>query len=331
MGDEIPLFDGPAFDAPPVAGEEPGPPGALDGVSLVAEDEGDGAAFAQGNSDGFGRTETSARGLGLVLDLWDGCDSAGNGCSLGCGTVFDYREGLHTEGVGAVRVFKDCASDTDLIGTLANDGANAGEGDVEAVGLGELRSEEALLDFAGRAGFGCDGNREDGSGRRVGLQVEVKEAEPEAAVVAGECGADGSSVGAATVEREPDGDRGEGQNLRRQAGDEVVEEDAEDEEERVEEFDRSVEFGALFEGKGRVGGDEEVWGNSLGELAEEAAGLAEAGDEFFFREGGEGAESEDAPAGEGFGGVGRVGEDRDRERSECGGFFAGGDDGGGPS
>ena len=66
-------------------------------------------------------------------------------------------------------------------------------------------------------------------------------------------------MSAAAFKRERDGDGGEGENLRGGAGDEVVEEDAEDEEQRVEEFDRGVKLDALFEGECGLGGDEEVW------------------------------------------------------------------------
>jgi hypothetical protein len=165
----------------------------------------------------------------------------------------------------------------------------------------------------------------------VRLQVEVEEAEPKAVVVTGKRGADGAGVSATAVESQRDGDGGEGEDLRGGAGDEVIEENAEDEEERVEELDGGVEFGAFFKEEGRRGRDEEVRGFSASELAEEAARLAEAADEFFFRKGCEGAEGEDAPAGEGLGGFGREGEDGERERGERGGFFTGGDDGGGPS
>ena len=58
------------FDAPPVAGEIPGAPGALDGVALVAEDEACGAALVEGDGDGFWRAETAARGSGLELAGW---------------------------------------------------------------------------------------------------------------------------------------------------------------------------------------------------------------------------------------------------------------------
>jgi hypothetical protein len=163
------------------------------------------------------------------------------------------------------------------------------------------------------------------------LQVEVKELEPEAAVVAGESGADGSRVRGAAFERERDSDGGEGEDLRGGAGDEVIEKDAEDEEEGVEQFDWGIEFDALFEGDGWVGGDEEVRGLASGELAQAAALLAETGDEFFFGQRGESAEGGDAPAGEGLGVFGSEGEDRQREGGECGGFFASGDDSGGPS
>jgi len=195
----------------------------------------------------------------------------GRGCGDG--------EGFHAKSVGAVGVFEDGASDA----LLTDDGADAGEGDVEARGLGELRGEEAELDFAGRAGISGEGNGEDGGGGRLRLQIEMEETEPEAAVVVREGGADGAGVGAAAFERERDGDGGEGEDLRGSASDEVVEENAEDEEERVEEFDRGVEFDALFEGEGRVGGDEEMRGLASGELTEAAAFLSEAGDQFFFR------------------------------------------------
>jgi hypothetical protein len=85
-----------------------------------------------------------------------------------------------------VGVFEDGASDA----VVANEGTDAGEGDVEAIGLGELRGEEAELDFACCSGVGGDGDGEDGCGGWVRLQVEVEEAEPEAAVIAGEDGAD---------------------------------------------------------------------------------------------------------------------------------------------
>ena len=127
------------------------------------------------------------------------------------------------------------------------------------------------------------------------------------------------------------GDGGEGEDLPGGAGNKVVEEDAEDEEERVEQLDRGVEFGAFFKGEGRIDGDEEVRGFSARELAEAAAGLAEAGDKFFFGQSGERAEGEDAPAGEGFCVVGREGKDGERERGEGSGFLTDGNDGGGPS
>jgi len=85
-----------------------------------------------------------------------------------------------------VGVFEDGASDA----AVADDGADAGEGDVKAVGLGELGGEESELDFADGSGVGSDGDGEDGCGGWVRLQVEVEEAEPEAAVIAGEDGAD---------------------------------------------------------------------------------------------------------------------------------------------
>ncbi len=264
----------------------------------------------QCDEDGFGRTQTAARGAGLSLG-----DGSGNGA------VGGDDEGFHAEGVGAVRVFEDGASDT----TFPNDGADAGEGDVEARGLRELGSEEAELDFTGAAGRGGEGDGEDGSGGRVRLQIEMKEAEPETAIVAGEGGADGARVGAAAFKGEGDGDGGEGEDLRGGAGDEVVEKDAEDEEERVEEFDRCVELDALFESEGWFGGDEVMRGNSLGELAQAAALLAEAGDEFFFRKTGESAECSDAPAGEGFSVFGGEREDGERQGGKGGGFVSCGD------
>ena len=66
-------------------------------------------------------------------------------------------------------------------------------------------------------------------------------------------------------------------------------------------------------------------------MTEAAAFLAEAGDQLFFGEGGEGAEGGDAPAGEGFGVFGGEVEDGEGQMLEGGGFFACGDDGGGPS
>ena len=158
---------------------------------LVAEDEGDGAALAQSDGDGFGRAETAAGGVGLVL--WDWED--GRSC-LGCGD----REGLHAEGIRPVRVFKRRASDA----MVADEGADAGEGDVEAIGLGELRGEKAELDFACCSGIGSDVDGEDGGGGRVRLQIEVEKAEPEAAIVAGEGGADGARMRVAAVERKRD-------------------------------------------------------------------------------------------------------------------------------
>ena len=102
-------------------------------------------------------------------------------------------------------VFKDGAADA----LFTDDGADAGEGDVEARGLGELRGEEAELDFACCSGIGGEGDGEDGGGGRVRLQIEMEEAEPEAAVVIGERGTDGAGVGAAAFEGERDGDGGE--------------------------------------------------------------------------------------------------------------------------
>ena len=69
-------------------------------------------------------------------------------------------------------------------------------------------------------------------------------------------------------------------------------------------------------------------GLASGELTEAAAFLAEAGDQLFFGQRGEGAEGGNAPAGEGFCVFGGEGEDGERERGEGFGFFAGGDDGG---
>ena len=163
------------------------------------------------------------------------------------------------------------------------------------------------------------------------LQVEMEEAEPESTVIARQRGADSARVGAAAFENKSDGDGCEGENLRSSTGDEVVEENAENEEERIEELDWSVELGALFKGERWIGGNEEVPGFSASELAEATAGLPESGDEFIFGQSGERAEGEDAPASEGLGIVRRDGEDGERERSKCGSFFAGGDDGGGPS
>ena len=132
-------------------------------------------------------------------------------------------------------------------------------------------------------------------------------------------------------ESEGDGSRGEGENLRSGAGNEVVKKDAENEEERVEDLDGRVELNALLEGEGRVGGNEKVRSFSTGELAKAAALLAQAGDEFFFRQGGKSAKGGDAPAGEGFGMVWDEGKDSERQRGEGGGFFTCGDNGGGPS
>jgi hypothetical protein len=126
-----------------------------------------------------------------------------------------------------VGVFEDGASDAGF----SNDGADAGEGDIKAGGLGELGREEAELDFACCSGVGGEGDGEDGGGGRVRLQVKMEELDPEAAVVAGKRGADGAGMGGAAFEHEGDGDGGEGEDLRGGAGDEVVEEDAEDEEE----------------------------------------------------------------------------------------------------
>lgn len=226
-----------------------------------------------------------------------------------------------------MRIFDNGATDA----VVTDKSTDAGEGDVEAVRLGELRSEEALLDFTRRAGFGGEGDREDRGGGWVRLQVEMEEAEPKAAVVAGECGTHGAGVGGAAVKSEGHCDGGEGEDLGSRARDEVVEQNAEDEEERIEELDGSVEFGALLEIERRVRRDEEVRSFSAGKLTKTAAGLAEAGDEFFFREGCEGTEGEDAPADEGFCVFGHKGEDGERERGQGGGFFTGGDDGGRPS
>ena len=195
-----------------------------------------------------------------------------------------------------MRVFEDGAADA----LLTDERADAGEGDVETRGLGELRGEEAELDFACCSGIRGEGDGENGSRGRVRLQIEMKETEPEAAVVIGERGTDGAGVGSAAFEHERDGDGGEGENLRGGAGDEVIEEDAEDEEERIEEFDGRVEFDALFESEGRVGGDEEVRGLASGQLTEAAAFLAEAGDQLFFRQRGEGAEGGRCPSGRRF-------------------------------
>ena len=259
-GDEVPFFDGPAFDAPPVAGEIPGAPGALDGVALVAEDETCGAALVQGDGDGFGGTQTAMRGAGLRLGF---VDDGGGG-----------RDGerFHTKRIGTVSVFEDGAADA----LFTDDGADAGEGYVETRGLGELRGEEAELDFACCSGIRGEGDGENGSRGRVRLQIEMKETEPEAAVVIGERGTDGAGVGSAAFEHERDGDGGEGENLRGGAGDEVIEEDAEDEEERVEELHGRVEFDALFESEGRVGGHEEALGFSASQLAQALAFLAQA-------------------------------------------------------
>ena len=106
-------------------------------------------------------------------------------------------EGFHAESVGAVRVFEDGAADA----LLTDEGADAGEGDVETRGLGELRGEEAELDFACCSGIGGEGDGENGSRGRVRLQIEMKETEPEAAVVIGERGTDGAGVGSAAFER----------------------------------------------------------------------------------------------------------------------------------
>jgi len=266
----------------------------------------------ESDGDGFGRAEAATRGAGLGLRDGDGDWGYGDG------------EGFHAKGVGAVRVFEDGAADA----LLTDEGADAGEGDVEAGGLGKLRGEEAELDFAGVAGIRGEGDGEDGGGGRVRLEVEMEETEPESAVVIRERGADGAGVSAAAFERERDGDGGEGENLCGGADDEVVEEDTEDEEERVEEFDRGVELDAFFEGEGRVGGDEEMRGLASGELTEAAAFLAEAGDEFFFGQRGEGAEGGDAPAGEGFCVFGSEREDGEREWGEDFLFFSGRDDGG---
>ncbi len=89
-------------------------------------------------------------------------------------------------------VFEDGASDAGV----TDEGADAGEADVEAVGLGKLRGEEAELNFADGAGVGGESDSEDGSGGRVRLQIEVEEAEPEAAVVAGKGGTDGARMSA---------------------------------------------------------------------------------------------------------------------------------------
>ena len=78
-----------------------------------------------------------------------------------------------------MRVFKDGASNA----LVTDEGADAGEGDVETGGLGELRGEEAELDFAGVAGIRGEGDGEDGGGGRVRLEVEMEETEPESAVV----------------------------------------------------------------------------------------------------------------------------------------------------
>ena len=163
--------------------------------------------------------------------------------AVAVGGVAWEGEGFHAEGVGAVGVFEDGASDA----LLTDEGADAGEGDVEAVGLGELRGEEAELDFACCSGSAVRVTERMAAEGGCACRSRWRRRSQRRRSLLGSAGTDGAGVGAAAFEGERDGDGGEGENLRGGAGDEVVEEDAEDEEERVEELDGRVEFDALFE------------------------------------------------------------------------------------
>jgi hypothetical protein len=216
-----------------------------------------------------------------------------------------------------------------VLAAATQEGGDAGEGDVEALGLGELGGEEAELDLAGSAGLGAEVEGEDAGGGRMGLEIEVEELEEDLALEDGEGGLEGADVFAATIEAEGEGEAGEGQGSVAGAGEELVEHGAEDEEERIEELDGGVEGEELLEGEGGLFGNEEVGEFAAGEETEALAGLAEADDELDFWEGGELAEGCEAPEGESFG-LGRgEREGGEREIVQEFFFFCGRDENGG--
>ncbi len=216
------------------------------------------------------------------------------------GGVRWYCETLQDEGFGAVGVEQAGAA----YAVFADEGGDAGEGDVEARGLGELRAEEAGLDLAADAGLCVEMDGEDAGGGGVGLQVEVEELEEDGAVGEGEGGFEGADVVwcggvRAGVESEAEGEGGEGEGVGLGAEEDLVEHGAEDEEEGVEEVDGGVEGEVLFEGEDGLDGHHEVGVLAEGEPAEAFAVLAEADDEVDFGDGGEVGEGVQAPELEG--------------------------------
>ena len=138
--------------------------------------------------------------------------------------------GLNVKAVGPVSVAEHGAAHA----FVPNDGADAGERDVEAHRLRQLRREQAELQLAGAARFGGKRECEDCGLRRMGFEVEMEQLDPERAVVAGKRGPHGPDVGDTTFQGEGDGHRGEREDTRRGSQDELFQHDAKDKEQRLE-------------------------------------------------------------------------------------------------
>ncbi len=93
---------------------------------------------------------------------------------------------------------------------FADQRGDAGERDVEAAGLGQLRREESELHLAAVAGFGFEVEAEDAGRRRVRCEIELQQLEQNLALRDGERGLEGAGVFAAAIETEREGEAGEG-------------------------------------------------------------------------------------------------------------------------
>ena len=81
----------------------------------------------------------------------------------------------------------------------------------------------------------------------MGFQIEMKKLDPELLVGGRQCRPDGAGMRASAIERQHNGDGGQREDTRLRTQDQLVQHDAHDKEQRVQQLDRRIEFHLLFE------------------------------------------------------------------------------------
>jgi hypothetical protein len=177
----------------------------------------------------------------------------------------------------------------------AEEGLDAGEGVGELVGVAEGAFEEVALGFAGKGGMEFEGEGDDGGGGGEGVEVGVEEAQEGGGIAAGIRDAELAEMEVAIIEGEGEVDGVGGALGGMEPGAEGVEGALEQEEERVEGFERVFEFLlGLVVLRGAVEIEEAVV--FAVEDVVEAGGVGpEAFGESLARQGGELVEGGDAP------------------------------------